>query len=157
MRNLVLFDLDGTLCGIEHRLHFITNGKKDWEGFFKACVDDVPRPDIIKVFKAMKAAGHEVWIVSGRSSQVQEETIEWLKRYDIQPRMLIMRKQGNSTPDQVLKISWVNDGIIPRERILCVFDDRQRVVDAWRAIGITCLQVAAWKEFDATDTGKEVK
>jgi phosphoglycolate phosphatase-like HAD superfamily hydrolase len=43
----VIFDLDGTLCDISHRLHFIENGNKDWDGFYAACPDDVPKPAMI--------------------------------------------------------------------------------------------------------------
>ena len=32
-------------------------------------------------------------------------------------------------------------------RVLFVVDDRQRVVDMWRAEGITCLQCEAWPEY----------
>lgn len=42
MRPLYIFDLDGTLALIEHRLHFIQGPKKDWRGFFGAVGDDSP-------------------------------------------------------------------------------------------------------------------
>jgi len=31
----VIFDLDGTLCDITHRLHFIEGDNKDWDGFYR--------------------------------------------------------------------------------------------------------------------------
>ena len=34
------------------------------------------------------------------------------------------------------------DGTIPRERVLCAYDDRDKVVAAWRAAGVPCFQVA---------------
>jgi hypothetical protein len=39
---------------------------------------------------------------------------------------------------------WLDD-LFPgdkKDRILCVFDDRQKVVDMWRDNGIDCFQVA---------------
>lgn len=45
----VIFDLDGTLCDITHRLHFIEGDNKDWDGFYKACPADIPKPAIIEL------------------------------------------------------------------------------------------------------------
>ena len=49
-------------------------------------------------------------------------------------------KQDKFTPDDVLKQNWLND--LDKKDILCVFDDRQKVVDMWRNNGISCFQVA---------------
>jgi hypothetical protein len=37
----------------------------------------------------------------------------------------------------------------PNEEIVCVFDDRQRVVDFWRSQGLECYQVDKWEEVGA--------
>ena len=29
-----------------------------------------------------------------------------------------------------------------KKRLICIFDDRNKVVNMWRSLGITCLQVA---------------
>ena len=47
-------------------------------------------------------------------------------------------------PDDKLKKGWLDD-IFPgkdKDRILCVFDDRDKVVKMWRDSGLTCMQVA---------------
>ena len=47
-------------------------------------------------------------------------------------------------PDDELKQHWLDD-LFPgdiRDRIVAVFDDRQKVVDMWRKNGLTCMQVA---------------
>lgn len=74
----VIFDLDGTLCDISHRLHFIENGNKDWDGFYAACPDDVPKPAIIELNGMCHDAGHKIIISSGRSENVRTETYNWL-------------------------------------------------------------------------------
>ena len=47
-------------------------------------------------------------------------------------------------PDEVLKkkmlLEFVGDEW--RSEVFCVFDDRQKVVDMWRDLGLTCFQVA---------------
>jgi len=144
---IVIFDLDGTLCDISHRLHFIKCDKPDWDAFHAACVDDEPKWDIIGLYDALMRAGHRMIIVSGRNSQVESETLQWLDSYGLPFSELIMRKEGDYTPDNELKHSWLMDGSLGAiDNILLTVDDRQRVVDMWREEGLTCLQVDAWEE-----------
>jgi hypothetical protein len=53
-----------------------------------------------------------------------------------------MRKAGDHRDDDILKIELLaemrRDGYTP----IMVFDDRNRVVKAWRSAGVPCAQVA---------------
>lgn len=144
----VIFDLDGTLADITHRLHFIKRDKPDWNSFHDACVNDAPNPRIIRIYKALVAGTDcQFFIASGRNGTVRNETESWLYLYNIAHDKLIMRPKGDHTPDHELKEKWLLEGKFgPIGDILCVFDDRQRVVDMWRRNGLTCLQVNAWEE-----------
>lgn len=53
-----------------------------------------------------------------------------------------MRDAADHQPDHKLKRQWLTDGTIPKERVLCVYDDRASVVAMWRESGIACFQVA---------------
>lgn len=147
MKPLYIFDLDGTLALIEHRRHFVEGPKKDWPAFHAACVDDKPNHPVIQVMHRLRD-GADIYIFSGRSDEVREQTIDWLVKHtaltynDVQSR-LWMRKAGDYTPDDDLKRQWyanlpTNDAM----RLMAVFDDRDRVVAMWRSYGITCFQVA---------------
>jgi hypothetical protein len=140
-RNTYIFDLDGTLADIKHRRHFVENGKKNWDAFFKACVDDKPNYPIIKICRGLKFAGFKVWIVSGRNESVRKQTEYWLQKYLIKYEELIMRPEKDYTPDHELKLRWLNERL-PKKHIIAVFDDRKRVVDMWRQQGYACVQVA---------------
>jgi FMN phosphatase YigB (HAD superfamily) len=143
----IVFDLDGTLCKIDHRLHFIQGRKKNFDAFYDACGDDAPNTPIINIFRDLMA-GNQVQIWSGRSDRVRLQTEQWLQRHEISPGHLTrMRKAGDYTPDHELKRSWLenqrqNNGPVPT----VIFDDRQRVVDMWREEGLTCCQVDQWIE-----------
>jgi hypothetical protein len=142
----VVFDLDGTLADISHRTHFVRGGRRDWDSFFSACVDDMPHLHVIETLKAHLDAGHKVRIWSARSDVVREQTEDWLLRHGIDPCFLQhMRSAGDSTPDATLKRYWLNQ---EAERPDLVYDDRQRVVDMWRAEGLPCFQVVADWEGD---------
>lgn len=39
---LVVFDVDGVLADVRHRLHFLRTRPKDWPAFFAAVPDDPP-------------------------------------------------------------------------------------------------------------------
>lgn len=158
MKPLYIFDLDGTLALIEHRLHFIQQKPKDWRGFFGAVKDDAPNLPVIRTLQALRKAGAEVWIWSGRSDECKAATVEWLQRNgcfsfptDVlwawpfgAPERFRMRKAGDYRDDVVVKSDWLAE-IEPPEwaRLTAVFDDRDRVVAMWRAAGVPCFQVAA--------------
>ncbi len=80
MTPLYIFDLDGTLARIEHRLHFIQQKPKDWRGFLAACQDDAPNLPVIRTLQTLRKAGADVWIWSGRRDECQAQTVEWLQR-----------------------------------------------------------------------------
>jgi hypothetical protein len=149
MRNLYIFDLDGTLANIEHRRHLVSNGKSDWDAFYRGCVNDKPNVAVTELLNTLYAAGSEIIIFSGRSDLVLPETKAWLKKYtdlpgDLIGYILFMRAHKDFTPDDILKANWYDRYLTEqdKERLVCIFDDRQKVVDMWRAKGLTCLQVA---------------
>jgi hypothetical protein len=54
-----------------------------------------------------------------------------------------MRKRNDFRKDFEVKREIYEAQIANRFDVLCVFDDRQQVVDMWREVGLVCLQVAA--------------
>lgn len=140
-----LFDLDGTLADIEHRRHLVSGGNADWDLFYELCLRDAPNVPIIDLYRRLQGSSPtaEMWIFSGRSEVVRNKTLFWFREHHIliNPENLIMRPVGDYTPDDALKLRWLDEYGL-RERIVCVFDDRQKVVDMWRREGLTCLQVA---------------
>lgn len=142
-KDIVIFDLDGTLADIHHRLHHIEKEPQDWASFFAACDKDRLIESVAAFFFLVRRnPSYEVWIVTGRSDEVIEQTRYWLLNHHLNPDKLIMRPAGNYEADDVLKVSWVTEGIIPKDRVLAVFEDRSKVVNAWRKAGLPCFQVA---------------
>jgi hypothetical protein len=140
---IIAFDLDGTLCNIEHRLHFIQSKPKDWPAFFRACVDDTPVWPMINLARHLPDGWTiEVW--SGRSDEVREQTMIWLARHGLGNgyiSTLRMRKAGDYRADNIVKGEWF-DALPVDQRPALAFDDRQQVVDMWRSRGVICCQVA---------------
>ena len=142
----VIFDLDGTLALIDKRrvLAAKPNGKINWKTFFapENISLDEPNLPVIESFKAMKAAGFIVGIFSGRDEISRQETMDWLAKHEIDPMFLRMRPKGSFTPDDVLKKAWLDEIAANGNEVMCVFDDRDKVVKMWRENGISCFQVA---------------
>lgn len=151
MKPLYIFDIDGTIALIGHRRHFVERerGKQDWKAFYASCVDDVPNEPVIKTLERLRHAGAEIWFFSGRSGEVRNQTVEWIAAntsfmtHELDGPILTMRQEGDYTPDDILKKQWLDDMLVDdRRRLVAVFDDRDRVVQMWRANGVACFQVA---------------
>ena len=148
MKN-VIFDLDGTLALIDKRRAISTkdNGKMDWDVFFdpKNIDLDLPNHGVIAMAQTLKAAGHRIIIFSGRSKGTKDATNTWLKKFNVPCDILKMRPTSKDfmfMPDDKLKQMWLDNLFTDKSDIICVFDDRQKVVDMWRDNGLTCMQVA---------------
>lgn len=146
MKKTVIFDLDGTLALIDKRraLAAKANGKINWKTFFdpENIQLDEPNVPVIEMAKMLKAQGHSVVIFSGRDSISRTETIAWLTQSGVPFDVLKMRPEGSFTPDDVLKQNWLDQLFPVKSDVLCIFDDRDKVVKMWRSNGIACFQVA---------------
>lgn len=139
-KECVVFDIDGTLADISHRLHFINNGgKKDWAGFNSMMSHDDPKPVVISLLQHMYGSGYWVYLVTGRQECYREETEAWLKKHNIEYDQMFMRPTDNYDPDYQVK-EKILDLDLAGCKIFFVVDDRDQVVEMWRRRGITCLQ-----------------
>ena len=141
----IIFDLDGTLADIEDRRQLCTkeNGKMDWNKFFdpENIKLDKPNTPVIMMAQALTAFGYKIAIFSGRSARTEDATKDWLHEQDIKFDILKMRPERNFRPDEQLKLEWLNN-MDWKNNVEAVFDDRDKVVNMWREIGLTCMQVA---------------
>lgn len=153
----VIFDLDGTLADITHRLHHIKEkvekvfdhesdtfiekkSKADWHAFNAACSSDDPKSHIISLLKMFKHYGKQIAIVSGRDSTYQVATEKWLKSKGVEWDILLMRAPKDYRSDTDIK-KELFEKHFKAEDVWLVVDDRDKVVEMWRKeLGLTCLQ-----------------
>ena len=148
----VIFDLDGTLADIEKRRTKARkpNDKIDWKVFFdpENIKLDEPNIPVIKMAQSLAETGHKIAIFSGRSNATSRTTRLWLSKHKVPFSILKMRPTSHPwafMPDEKLKSDWFGNlfaNHIDEPEVVCVFDDRQKVVDMWRELGLTCMQVA---------------
>ena len=143
-KDIVIFDLDGTLAIIEKRLKesSMKNGKINWKRFFsdELIKKDLPNPPVIKTANLFHQNGFKIYIFSGRSEKTKEATIQWLKKYDVPYDLLKMRAKNDTRPDEVIKKEFVVELSI-LENIFLILDDREKVVKMWRSLKLPCFQV----------------
>jgi hypothetical protein len=138
MNGLLLCDLDGTLCDIRHRLHFVRSEPKDWEAFHQACSEDKVVWGVAKLLGAWSRSGGTVVLLSGRSASAKGKTISWLYHHGIAYHQLHLRPVGNFEHDWEFKQRFITQ--YPPSPLTMVLEDRQRVVEMWRSHGYLCLQ-----------------
>lgn len=142
MRRCYIFDIDGTLADLTHRLHHIQKEPKDWDAFFAACVDDKPIEHICDLAKTLQETASVIF-VSGRSDRVRAETEAWLAGRGLSGAPLFMRKAGDHRPDNIVKAELLADIRSRGFQPTMAFEDRTQVVEMWRANHVPCAQVAS--------------
>ena len=147
MKKTIIFDLDGTLALIDRRrdLARMSNGKIN----FNILHDpsnihlDEPNPPVVRIAQMFAEDGFNIVIFSGRSDKTATATLSWLTHNRIPFKKLVMRdsKTNHFTPDDILKKDML-DKFADINDVFLVVDDRNKVVDMWRSLGLTVFQVA---------------
>ena len=102
-------------------------------------MQDTPKFEIFALAKAMKAVGHRIIISSGRNKSQRAQTLKQLMMQGLVFDAVYMRSDSDYRPDFVVKADMLTkmkkDGFDP----IMAVDDRQQVVDMWRAEWVDCL------------------
>lgn len=148
----IVADLDGTLCNVEHRLHFVRGeGKKDWPAFFNGLSDDTVNgwcKDILDVYSKQicinppKCRRTSIVLCSGRPDSHRKQTEEWLEKNNVGYEHLFMRSRSDFRSDDTVKEMIFEFEIKTRFQVYFWIDDRKQVVDKIRQHGIVVLQCA---------------
>ncbi len=168
-KKTIIFDLDGTLALVEKRVKKSMIPKPNspdgegmnWDIFFdpENIKLDQPNYPVISMAQMYYEKGFNIVIFSGRNDRSYATTKEWLEKYEVPYNLLVMRPDkfqdkswpvalGNPAtpamrymPDEILKKEML-DTFVDIDDVFMTVDDRQKVVDTWRSLGLTCFQVA---------------
>lgn len=127
----IICDIDGTLAHMGGRLPY--DHTKVIEDSLDETVKDIIDHYVDEV---------DIIIVSGRKDECKEDTVEWLKKHGIEYSELYMRKADDNRNDSIVKNEIFDTYIRDKYNVLFVLDDRNRVVEMWRDLGLKVLQVA---------------
>lgn len=142
-RDVIIIDLDGTLCDSGHRDHHAQ--AKEWEEFHSKLILDRPHKDVVEVIAGMQAWGCKAFGLTGRNEAHRPATMKWLAANGIELDALMMRPDNDWRSDHELKPAALTAAFgtieLARERVLMILEDRDKVVEAWRNLGFRCWQV----------------
>lgn len=141
LRNCVICDLDGTLAEL--------NGRNAYDA--SNCDDtDTPNAAVLDLLKLHHSAGAVVIFTSGREDKYFGPTIRFLNSCGFSPDLnclLYMRLSGDMRPDDVVKQEIYDTFIKGKYNVLCVVDDRPKVVRMWKSNGLHVFNVGHGVEF----------
>lgn len=139
----IIIDLDGTLCDSGWRTHHAQNN--EWDKFHRKSSRDMPFEDVKELVNMCAASGMWTIALTGRSSEYRNITMNWFLDHNIKMAGLLMRPEGDYRSDTVIKPELLGNyfGSITRatERVICILEDRDKMVKHWRGLGFRCWQV----------------
>lgn len=133
----IICDIDGTLA--------IRGERSPYD--YSRVGEDEPNLPIVELAKTLSENwSREIIFVSGRDDSCEFETNEWIRvtldlfdSYD--DVVLHMRKTGDNRSDAIVKREIYDTHIKHQYQVDYVLDDRNSVVQMWRSLGLTVLQV----------------
>jgi phosphoglycolate phosphatase-like HAD superfamily hydrolase len=144
---LAVFDVDGVLADVRHRLRFVAQRPKDWDAFFDAAVDDPPLEQGVAL--ALESARDcEVVYVTGRPERCRADTLRWFHEHGLPEGQLSMRRPRDFRPARVAKLELLRRLAADRT-VAVVVDDDAQVCDAYEAAGFPVLR-ARWMTEEPT-------
>lgn len=134
----IIVDIDGTLA-------HISDGRSPYDA--STAMKDTADDAVASIVAMSYQNGYKVIVLTGRNEEHHGLTAEWLEANGIPYDEIYTRldtdvdENGKQTEDSIVKERLYRTHVAPRFNVKFVLDDRNRVVDMWRRIGLKCLQV----------------
>jgi phosphoglycolate phosphatase-like HAD superfamily hydrolase len=123
---LAVFDIDGVVADVRHRLHHLER-RRAWDRFFEDADDDALLPQGARLVADL-AEQHEIVWLTGRPEWLRDVTADWLERHDLPGEELHLRPWGDYRPARQYKLDVLRT-LAPRG-VAAFVDDDEEVIDA---------------------------
>lgn len=143
----VIIDLDGTLINTRRSYEFIDeSGEPNMTAWLESTQFSPANFWCQQLVYAMYSSGISIIFLTARegTSKAKKITEQWLQNFGFAhiPYKLIMRDEGDLRQDPEVKRDIYNRQIAPYYSVLFAVDDKSRVIDMWRDIGVVALHCA---------------
>jgi hypothetical protein len=139
--HLAVFDIDGVVADVRHRLHFLDRRPKDWARFFAAADRDPALAQGVELALEYAQTHVLVWL-TGRPEYLRPVTVAWLARHGLPADLLFMRPAGDHRPARRYKADQLRS--VGRESTVDIMvDDDPEVVRELRKAGWP-MRLADW-------------
>jgi hypothetical protein len=142
---IAVFDIDGVVADVRHRLHHLER-PKSWNGFFSDAGADPLLPEGARLVAELAEQNSIVWL-TGRPEWLRATTRRWLASHGLPPGELHLRPPDDFRPARLFKLGVLHS-LRPRG-IAAFVDDDNEVVDAALAAGYPAV-LADWVPRSAT-------
>lgn len=144
---LAVFDIDGVLADVRHRLHHLEARPPRWERFFQSADRD---PVLVEGAERLRAALDEcdVLYLTGRPERTRTLTEHWLAHHDLPVGPLVMRADDDRRPARWVKRDVLRKLSTVRE-VVSMLDDDPAVVSLLEADGWP-VELATWLPHSST-------
>jgi hypothetical protein len=136
---LAVFDIDGVVADVRHRLHHL-NRRYAWNAFFDAADQDTLLPEGARLVADLGQEHEIVWL-TGRPEWLRRTTTDWLVEHGLPDGELHLRPNGDYRPAPQYKVSVLRK-LAPRG-VAAVIDDDDEVIQAALAAGFPAV-LADW-------------
>jgi hypothetical protein len=137
---LAVFDIDGVVADVRHRVHYLEGPHRSWERFFGAANGD-GLLDTGARLVAELAKQHEIVWLSGRPEWLRPITAEWLTAHALPGAEMHLRPPDDYRPAARYKLSVLRT--LQARGIAALVDDDDTVVSAAQAAGYPAV-LADW-------------
>ena len=138
----VIVDVDDTLCDVSEIRHLYAV-PDDFRAFTVASRDCPPRREILEWCHQFHEDGHAVLVVTGRSDEFRDITLEWLDEHLLVPYAgLWMRPQGHYGSNATVK-RQIHVELARSFDIRAAIDDDPLIAEMWTELGIPSTLVTA--------------
>lgn len=143
-----VFDIDGVLADVRHRLEHVRNRPKNWDLFFGRAYLDQPLAQGRALMEQAISSGLKVVYSTGRPERCRADTITWLTTHGFPRARLHMRADTDRRPGRMTKLAVARRLRDAGGVAYCV-DDDPVVVEALRADGFRVVHATWMGETDS--------
>jgi hypothetical protein len=137
---LAVFDIDGVVADVGHRMHYLERRPKNWGGFFQAAADDTPLAEGVALVADLGQRHDLVWL-TGRPEWLRATTRKWFREHGLPLGELFMRPDHDRRPARLYKLGVLRR--LSNRDIAAFIDDDREVVDTALAAGYPAV-LADW-------------
>lgn len=126
-----MFDVDGVVADVRHRLHHL-EPRRSWSAFFRAADEDLLLPEGARLVADLQARHEIVWL-TGRPEWLRELTRDWFAEHGLPDTELHMRPEHDYRPARQYKLAVLHH--LRHRDVAAFIDDDGEVIAAALAAG----------------------
>ncbi|SDT20430.1 phosphatase domain-containing protein [Actinoplanes derwentensis] len=142
---MAVFDVDGVVADVRHRLRHVARRPKNWIAFFAAADRDPALADGVELVRKYAADHRVVWL-TGRPERLRPVTERWFAEQGLPAGRLLMRPDHDRRPARDYKLGQLR-GLSKDGIVAVVVDDDPAVVKRLTAEGFP-VRLADWVGYE---------